>query len=220
MTPKQTEYNICVAIPAMDTCATGFAVCLGSLARPAGRFAIRSICGSLIYDARNKLAAKAIKLDADYVMWFDSDMIFQSDTLVRLLKTLEEKDADIVSGLYFRRAAPFTPVVFDSFEVDDAGAKWTDYTGELSGVHEVGAVGFGCVLMKTDVLLDIFAKYGNPFSPLAGVGEDLSFCWRARELGYKVLLDADVKCGHVGHVTVTEDMYKALSGGKIYESKS
>ena len=52
-----------------------------------------------------------------------------------------------------------------------------------------------------------------------GFGEDLSFCWRARECGYKVLLDPTVKCGHVGHIVVTEQFFNAYGGAKN-ESKS
>lgn len=213
------EYKIFIAVPSMDFVAAGFAQSLATLNKPAGHVAVSFICGSLIYDARNKLAAQAIKAEADYVMWFDSDMVFSGDTLLKLLKDIEEGDADIASGLYFRRSAPYTPVAFQDLEIENDTAKWTDYEGELTGIHEVGGVGFGCVLMKADVLFEVFSKFGNCFSPIASLGEDLSFCWRARQLGYKVMLDTDVKCGHIGHVTVTESLYRAVSGGKANESK-
>lgn len=210
----EAKKRVFIAVPSMDYVAAGFAQSLATLNKPAGECAISFVCGSLIYDARNKLAAQAIKMEADYVMWFDSDMVFQGDTLLRLLKTMEEQDADIVSGLYFRRSSPYTPVAFQTFDIVNNESVWTNYEGELSGVHEVGAVGFGCVLMKSDVIFEVYAKYGDCFSPVGKAGEDLSFCWRARQLGYKVLLDADVKCGHYGHVTITESFYKAIGGKK------
>lgn len=213
------ELKILIAIPSMDTVAAGFAQSLAML-RKVGLCSVSFVCGSLIYDARNKLAYQAVQMEADYVMWFDSDMVFKEDTLIRLLKTAEEKKASIVSGLYFRRSAPFTPVAFDTLTIDDEGAKWTDYKGELTGVHEVGGIGFGCVLVHADVIHDCFAKYETCFSPIGSVGEDLSFCWRAKQLGYSTYLDCDIKCGHVGHVIVTEGIYKALSGGNKNESKS
>ena len=83
-----------------------------------------------------------------------------------------------------------------------------------------GGVGFGCVLIKTDVLFEVAAKFKTWFEPMNGFGEDLSFCWRARECGYDVLLDPNVKCGHIGHITVTEDFYKAYDGGMKNENKS
>lgn len=208
------EIKILVAVPSMDSVAAGFAQSLATLNK-FGQCSVSFICGSLIYDARNKLAAQAMKMEADYVMWFDSDMIFSPDTMIKLFKTMEEHgDAGLVSGLYFRRSHPYTPVAFQTFDIVDDKAEFTNYEGELVGVHEVGGVGFGCVLVKADVLFECFAQYGDCFSPIAKVGEDLSFCWRAKQLGYKTYLNCDVKCGHVGHVIVTQELYQALTEGK------
>lgn len=207
------DLKILIAVPSMDYVAAGFAQCLATLNK-IGQCAVAFVCGSLIYDARNKLAAQALKMEADYVMWFDSDMTFAPDTMRQLLKTMEaHDDAGLVSGVYFRRSAPYTPVIFDTFDIVDGKAVWTDYEKDFDdSVVEVGGVGFGCVLVKSDVLIDCFGKYETCFSPIAKVGEDLSFCWRARELGYKTYVDTSVKCGHVGQVVVTEGLYKAVSG--------
>lgn len=206
--------RVLIAVPCMDMVAAGFAASLAMLQKNTNdiQCQVSFLCGSLIYDARNKISAQAIKFDADYVMWFDSDMTFDPDTMVRLFKDLEEhEDIDIVSGLYFRRSAPYTPVAFDKIFINEETNESTheDYHGELSGLHEVGAVGFGCVLMKTDVLVDCFAEYGTCFDPIGHFGEDLSFCWRASKLGYKVALDCDVKCGHIGHITSNQSFYEA-----------
>jgi len=212
--------KILVAVPAMDTVAAGFAQSLATLNK-VGQCSVSFICGSLIYDARNKLAAQAMEMGADYIMWFDSDMVFEPDTLYKLLEDAVTYDAHIVSGLYFRRSAPYTPVAFQDFTIDENDhAHWTDYNGELTGIHKVGGVGFGCVLVDIQVILECFGKYRTCFSPIGQVGEDLSFCHRAKELGYDTYLDCDVKCGHVGHLIVTEDLYKAVHGGLNDESKS
>ena len=197
----------------MDQVAAPFASSLATLNKK-GNCVIDMITGSLIYDSRNKIASHAIKTEADLVLWLDADMVFKPDTLEKLIADID-KGADIVSALYFRRAKPYTPVAFGEINITDDGkaAGWSDYKGPLTGIHEVGGVGFGCVLMKTDVLIDCFAKYGTCFSPLAGFGEDLSFCWRARQEGYKIMLDTDIKCGHVGNMIVTEDFYRAFNNG-------
>ena len=204
--------KVLIAVPSMDFVAAGFAQSLATLSKlPKSQNAISFICSSLIYDARNKLAAQAIKMEADYIMWFDSDMIFEPDTMLRLIDTIEKEDASIVSGLYFRRSSPYTPVAFRDFDIVEGEAKWSDYKGELTGIHEVDGVGFGCVCMRTDVVFECYAKYGDCFSPIAKVGEDLSFCYRAKQLGHKILLNCDVKCGHFGHAVITEDIYRAVS---------
>lgn len=217
--------KILIAVPSMDLCATPFAMSLAMLtaytaARGICYLQLANISGSLIYAARDKLVGQAIKTECDYIMWFDSDMTFDQDTLERLLKAAEENDADIVSGLYFRRSPPYSPVAFSDFQIveGEPSGKHKDYEGELSGMHEVGAVGFGCVLTSVGAVLDILAKNKSCFSPIGSVGEDLAFCWRARELGYKVLLDCDIKCGHVGHVVVKQQLYESLGGE--HESKS
>ena len=206
------DKKILIAIPSMDYVASGFAGSLATLAK-VGECKISFICSSLIYDARNKLAAQAIESEADYILWLDSDMTFKPDTLIRLLKDIEDNNLDIVSALYFRRSHPYSPVAFSKFDFVDNEAVFENYTGELSGLHKVEGVGFGCLLMDAQVVFDVFGKYGDCFSPIAKVGEDLSFLWKARQFGYETYLDCDIKCGHVGHVVVSQGFYEAVSSG-------
>lgn len=205
--------KILICVPSMDTVAAGFAQSLAMLQKGGNETAVMFQVGSLIYDARNKLAKQAIKMGADYTMWFDSDMIFEPNTMLRLL----EHKKDIVSGAYFRRKPPYHLVAFD--ECDTENRKWSDLPLPSDTV-KCGGVGFGCVLVKTDVLFDVAAKFGTWFEPMNGFGEDLSFCWRARECGYEVYLDPKITCGHIGQITVTESFYKAYSEGKNDESNS
>lgn len=198
--------KILICVPSGDQVAAGFAQSLAMLQKGGNETAIMFQVGSLIYDARNKLAKQAIKMGADYTMWFDSDMIFAPDTMIKLL----EHNAPIVSGAYFRRSPPYHLVAFDKCDMESR--EWTD----LKLPHDTvkcGGVGFGCVLVKTSVLFEVAAKYQTWFEPLNGFGEDLSFCWRARQCGYDILLDPKITCGHVGHIVVNEDFYKAYANG-------
>lgn len=198
--------KIMICIPAMDQVATGFAQSLAMLQKAGHEVCVAIECGSLVYDSRNKLAQRALKADGcEWTLWFDSDMIFEPDTMTKLLAHNEP----IVSGLYFRRNPPYTPVAFD--KCDTKNREWSDLPLP-DKTTECGGIGFGCVLVKTDVLFDVAAKFGTWFEPMNGFGEDLSFCWRARECGYKILLDPSVKCGHVGHIVVTDSFYKAFGG--------
>lgn len=198
--------KILICVPCMDMVASGFAQSLAMLQKGGNETAIMFECGSLIYDARNKLAKQAIKMQADYTMWLDSDMIFKPDTMVRLLA----HDAPIVSGAYFRRSPPYHLVAFD--KCDTETREWTDLPLPAETV-KCGGVGFGCVLVRTDVLFEVAAKYKTWFEPMNGFGEDLSFCYRARECGFDILLDPTITCGHVGHIVVNEDFYKAYANG-------
>lgn len=199
--------NILIAIPSMDYCPVGFAQSLASLNK-VGDCKISFHVGSLIYDARNKLSKQAILMEADYVMWFDSDMIFAPDTLEKMVEHM--KDKDIVSGLYFRRSAPYSPVLFSKLDFDGNVKKWEGYDNYPNETFEVEGIGFGCVMMKTSVLVDMACEFVNWFEPMDGFGEDLAFCRRAKKLGYRIWCDPTIKCGHVGHTIITEDFYKAF----------
>ena len=176
------DKKILIAVPCMDLVQASFAQSLASLNK-VGQCAVAFNACSLIYDSRNKLAAKAMKDEFDYVLWLDSDMVFSPDILEKLIAD----DKDMVSGLYFRRTSPYTPVIFKDSELKDGRLVWSDYTDYPKGeLFKVAGAGFGCVLMKTDMIFDMIGKYGDWFTPLYSSGEDLSFCYRARELGYEI----------------------------------
>lgn len=199
--------KILIAVPCMDSVPARFAHSLAML-KKVGECAVTFEIGSLIYTSRNNLARRALEWDADYVLWLDSDMVFEPDLLERLMTDLEDYDADMVSGLYFRRIIPYTPVLFDRLDISGEITYWTEFKELPDDVFEVGGCGFGCVLMKTDVIYDVFGKYQNCFAPLGNTGEDLAFCWRARECGYKILCDPNVACGHVGNVVISREFYE------------
>lgn len=197
-----------IAIPSMDTVAVQFAQSLACLQKT-GEVSVQFNVGSLIYESRNKLAQDAIKGGFDRVLWFDSDMAFPADTLVRLGQHLDN-GADIVSGLYFRRTAPYTPVLFSKLDMDaEARCTWAGYDDYPEELFEIAGCGFGCVLMNTEVLVDVFAHFGTAFAPIGNTGEDVAFCVRARALGHKIVCDPTVKLGHAGHIMVTDEFFRA-----------
>lgn len=203
-----------IAVPCMDQVPAPFCQSLAQLQK-VGDCILAMKSGSLIYTARNDLATKALEIDADYVFWLDSDMVFRPDTLVRMMKTLKEGNHNILSGLYFRRVPPYSPVLFDELEIlPNDECKWTEFRKIPDRTFEVGACGFGCVLMKTDVFYDVQGKFNNMFSPIANNGEDIAFCWRARQCGYHIWCDPSIICGHVGYSVVDDQFFKAFGGSK------
>lgn len=199
-----------ILIPSMDTVPTQFCQSLAMLQKE-GETAVAFQMGSLIYMAREDLAKKAIQLEADYVLWLDSDMVFEPDTMIQLFKTMREKKADIVSGVYYRRVPPYKPVMFKTFEINEEGTPVTSAFEEVpEDVFTCDGVGFGCILMSTGVLLSVLNKFGTMFNPLPHVGEDIAFCWRAKECGYEIYVDPTIPLGHVGHYVVTKDLYDSM----------
>ena len=202
-----------IAIPCMDMVHTIFMKSLISLQK-VGDVQFGLTCSSLVYDARNTLAKQAVREGFDRILWFDSDMDFAPDTMQRLSARLDE-GLDFCSGIYFARKAPVKPIVYknvgwnmhgeDENEVTPMAISYKDYPRD--SLFEIEGAGFGIVMHTTAMIKAVGDKYGLPFSPILGFGEDLSFCMRARELGYKLYCDSSIKAGHVGMGVISEEHY-------------
>lgn len=153
--------------------------------------------GSLVYDSRDYIASFAVNNGFDYVLYADSDMVFSSDDLKKLLA----HDDDIVSGYYVSRDGNEKPVIYSKiitrrrFPFRSPSLIRDD---SVSGYGPVAACGFGFCLIKTSAIKNMLKRYKSLFEPKWGVGEDIAFCIRARKCGYQVYCDRDVKLGHVG----------------------
>lgn len=206
--------KVFIAVPSMDTLPALFCQSLALLQR-AGDTQIGFEVGSLVYNARNNLARQAIKSEADWVLWLDSDMVFSPDLLQRMLKVCTENDIDFLTALCFRRKPPFTPCLFDRLDKVGRGASYTALMSVPDGRFKVGGCGFAGVLMSTDVLMSVASKFdGRMFDPLEGFGEDVSFCWRARQCGYDIWCDSEIEMGHVGNCIVTRAYFEAYEANK------
>lgn len=199
--------KIMIAVPCFDHMDVQFVQCLEDLER-VGECKVVFAASSLIYDARNGLAMRAIQEKYDYVLWLDSDMTFEPSLLKDLLATKK----DLVCGLYYSRKPPFKPAFFDKCYYEQEGLirkpiahNYYDYP--KNKLFEVEAFGFAAVLTKVECLDVINAAMGLPFCPIAGFGEDLSFCIRARQIDYKLWCDSRIKVGHIGKMIVDEEVY-------------
>ena len=207
--------KVFVAIPCLDQMSARFVQCLLDLESPEGVEVIKRLnSGTLVYDSRNSLAEKAIGSQAEYTFWLDADMTFMPDTLTMMLNTLRQNNLDMLVGMYYRRRPPFTPTLFERLDISDRiGIRLEEFKKIPDGLFKVGGCGFGCVLMKTDVLMNVLIKHGAMFSPLNNVGEDLSFCWRARKCGYDIWCDPSIALGHEVHSIITRSNRSKFTNG-------
>ena len=153
---------------------------------------------SLVYDARDKIAMDALAGKVDWVMWLDSDIIYPSNIIRKLMAS----NKDMVTGIYYKRTPPYTPCIY---KLEDNKLKsYIDYPEDK--LFPVEAAGFGCMLMKASVIQRVYDKFGGCFFPVNGVGgEDLSFIRRAKDIGIEVWCDSSVLCGHVGRQIIYPD---------------
>jgi glycosyltransferase involved in cell wall biosynthesis len=153
--------------------------------------------GYNVDQVRNLIADWIVKGDYDYLFAVDYDIAFPADTLIKLLN----HDKDIVSGVY-RQRVPETQIL-EIFEKNDRGG-FTHIPYENlrnAGLMEVGACGFGCVLIKKKVMVGIGYpqfQYRSALSHNDTFSEDLDFCRKAGMKGYKIYADTSILCDHIG----------------------
>ncbi|MBP5454271.1 MAG: hypothetical protein J6Y09_06640 [Lachnospiraceae bacterium] len=173
------------------------------------------LSSSLIYDARNDIALEAINGGYDELLFIDSDLVFPDDCYEKL-KAL---DADIATGIYYGRAGKHNPIVYREVKRLEAitdGADTIIHPAEAKhfetipeGTFEIAACGMGMCLIKVDVLKKLCKTWTNkPFEPCDGLGEDLAFCYRAKQAGFKIKANSYIPLGHIGEKVYTKEDYK------------
>lgn len=163
-----------------------------------------------IYMARNKCLSGNIEngknqkvfngLDYDYIMWIDSDIIFEVQNFIDLLSHKK----DIVCGYYSNSDGVHTTLIR---EYDFSKSLKLNFLS-LPDVYKekelfpVVLTGLGFSLVKHGV----FEKFTYPWfkpkfvetdsSNVDITTEDISFCIDAAEKGYEILADPKIRVGH------------------------
>ena len=202
-----------IAVPCHEMVHAEFMKSLMELERPEETGYAQST-GTLVYTTRTLIANKAVEMGFDRVLWLDSDMTFPPDTLLRLSEDMD-KGLDMVCGIYFTRKAPVMPSIHKHLHwqikedgwVDTDCRCYTDYPENR--LFEIACCGFGCVMTSARLLRAMNEKYGSPFYPLMGMGEDTTFCWRATQNGFRIYCDSSVKVGHIGQYVFDEETWRA-----------
>lgn len=204
-----------IAIPCMDMLPAVFMRSLLQM-QIIGEVDYDIVTSSLIYDARNLILQRALERDYDFILWLDSDMEIPWDAMWKL-KIGIESGFDMVSGLYFKRKPPYSPVIYQRCELVKLEGGKLDPTAEAfeayprDSLFEIEACGFGCCLMTTELARRVTDQLGIlPFMPVGGFGEDLSFCLRAKRVGGRIGCDSSVKAGHCGRMIFDEAWHDRL----------
>lgn len=210
---------IAVCTPARDMVHTMFTydlvnmVCFHTL-NTNDAVALKISEGTLIANQRAELSLDAMREGCSHILFIDSDMRFPQDMISRLLK----HDLDIVATNCARRRMPTGPTAQIYKENGDRELVWT--MPDSTGLQEVGSVGMGVMLIKAGVFKALSEPwYETPWrSDKRGyIGEDVFFCNKARDAGFRIWIDHDVskEIGHVGtfeykhdHTWVIKDLEK------------
>lgn len=191
--------KLLIAIPSNEQMHAGFVQSLVKLVRQLEKdginFTVSINSGSLVYDAREKLAAKARFENFTHVLWLDSDMVFGEDVFSRLLS----HDKDFVTGVCHARRYPYVSCCFKRLQPEAVRYRRDCYPDDL---FQIEASGFACVLTTTNLLRAIKHTHGTLFMPTTAYGEDLAFCSRARECGFELWADPAVRPKHIGYIEI------------------
>lgn len=125
-----------------------------------------------------------------YVLCVDSDIILPKDCLTKMLS----HKVSFVSGIYRQRKPEQILEIYD-----DQYRNWD--ISSHANLTEIGACGFGCVLVKSS----IFSRIGYPqfeYHPALDhkdtLSEDVDFCKKARNKGHHLYADPTIVCKHIG----------------------
>lgn len=152
--------------------------------------------GYVIDQIRNLIAHWATKYD--YLFSVDSDIVVPSDALTKMLAA----DKDVISGLYIQRI-PNTHTVEVYMDNDQGGFVHIPYQQlkPINGVVEIAACGMGCALIKSTVFKSIdypHFVYRSALNHDHTFSEDVFFCQRARQHGFRIWADTTIQCDHIG----------------------
>jgi hypothetical protein len=127
----------------------------------------------------------------DHLLMIDIDIVFTPEDVAKIEMHLNN-GLDVVGGVYLIGKPPKDPCIFERLEGD------YKLTALKEGLNEVDAIGTGFLGVNANVIENM---PDNPFSYLKEGeiihGEDISFCHRVREKGYKIWCDSEIKVGHI-----------------------
>lgn len=151
--------------------------------------------GYQIDQIRNLIATWASRYD--YLLSVDSDIVLPNDALTKMIAA----DKDIISGLYIQRI-PGTHTLEVYMDTPNGGCTNIPYSLiKDKGIVEIAACGMGCVLIKGDVFRKLeypHFYYKSAIDHKNSVSEDVYFCFKARQNGFKVWVDESILCKHIG----------------------
>lgn len=170
--------------------------------------------------------------DADVLLMLDTDMTYPWTTVVEMwqafqkLPTEHGPTAQILGGLAFTLTGPrldprcMRPTIYIDDPVKKAPYMVQMITYPKDTLLQVAGTGAACLMVSREVLTkcsengNAFAIYGLPDGDR--MGEDLSFCRRARDNGFTIYLHTGLRFDHAKTVLFGEGEYLPIL--KAYEN--
>lgn len=153
--------------------------------------------GTNVAQNLNRGVAESLKTGADHVFIMGDDHVFPTLLLFQLLG----HQKDLVAPLVTYRHPPFLPIAFKARNARGLwyGIEWGDMP--TTGLMEVEAMTNSGMLVHRRV----FEAMPYPWFEIGQVdtqhlSEDVYFCAKARNLGFRLYVDVDMPIGHLSPV--------------------
>ena len=160
---------------------------------PESRYSIHT--GAYVVDSCNR-AVMGMRDNEQWICFMGDDHLFPPEFLLKLLAVMYKDDLDIVVPVCFKRSFPPEPVLYtkpDPTKSLYVPIDLNDYPD--GGVIEVYAAGSAGMVIRRRVLEAMtppWFEFGVEHR-----GEDIHFCEKAQELGFKIHADLDMSLGHI-----------------------
>lgn len=160
---------------------------------------------------RNLMASALLQSDYTHLLMLDIDHVHPIDIVQRLARwLLVYPEIQVISGLNFRRGAPFDPVAGTEFYASGRRKTLTQWDPGIIKVKEVG----GASLL---VAREVFTKIKPPwfFNIYDDVlmnsfpGEDIGFSRKCAEAGIDIYVDTTTSSPHCIENLITEETFRA-----------
>jgi hypothetical protein len=198
---SQGKCRMLVAVPTEKKAVNGLP-CLEGVAFPSGvEIKLFNNYGNSIADAYTFIVRQALMDDADYLVTIEDDTFPPPDAIVRLLallhKQLPKNPRVAVGAWYPKREEPRQGVHIIIGDRERGPLK------DDGMVHEVHTLAMGCTIYPIQIFRDVPEPW---FKTTPHLSQDSYFSQKARDAGWTLLVDTNIKCRHIDRVT-----------GKVYE---
>jgi len=128
-----------------------------------------------------------------YAVTLEDDMIPPQDALTKLVESMEaHPEMSGISALYYTKSHPKIPLVLGHPEVaQDASPR------NPTGFVECNIIPQGLGIFRASM----FRELPYPWFQTTRESQDVYFCRRARDKGYRFAVDCNIRAGHLDVVT-------------------
>ncbi len=180
---------------------------------------LQSTSSAMINMARTDNGKAFLKSQAEWILLLDTDMWWEPQSIIRMMKTAKEKNVKMVAGLAFMELKG--RVVPNAYKfIPHNGGKIMAPFAVLPSLHEafpVDATGGSCVLVHRDIYRAVLEQsiendntayywQEDVYMPVAKKmqGEDITFCKRVTAAGFEIWYEPRALFSHLSKDTLLD----------------